>query len=128
MSFFNAFASVWRTQNIWEVTFLHSGDVLDLCLVLDLDRVGLTRVLPPLPGNYHCPILLEYVFQTQCAVTNNDGQPDRLWAKGKYNLITELLGYVDLESELSSLTVQDQYRKMLSKSPFIQMILKDWSR
>ena len=114
MSFSNAFASVGLTQIIREGTFFPSGSVLDLCLVLDLDRVGLTRVLPPLSGSYHCPILSGYIFRTQCAVINNDGQPDRLLAKGKYNLISECLGDVDWETDLSSLTVQDQFRKMLS--------------
>ena len=78
VSIFNAFASAGLTQVIGEGTSFPSGNVLDLYLVLDLDRDGLTRKLPPLPGNYHCTILLEYAFQTQCAVINNDGQPDRL--------------------------------------------------
>ena len=73
MSFFNTFASVGLTKIIRGGTFFPSGNALDLCLVLDLDRIGLTRVFPPIPGSYYYPFPLEYVFQTQCAITNNYG-------------------------------------------------------
>ena len=94
LSFSNVFASAGLTQITREGTFFHAGNFPDLCLELDLDRVGFSRVFPPLPSSPHCSILL-YVFQSQFAETNNDGLPDRLWTKGKYNLISESLGYVD---------------------------------
>ena len=67
MSFVSTFASVGLTQIIKEGTFFPTGNVLDLCLVLHLGRVEVTRVLPPLPGSHHCHIILEYVLNTLCS-------------------------------------------------------------
>ena len=62
MPFFNVFASVRLTQVIREGNFFPTGNFYDLCLVLSLDRIGLSKVPPPLPGSAYCQSLLDYVF------------------------------------------------------------------
>ncbi len=55
--FYNCFTTLGLVQWIYLPTFVPSGNILDLILTSEHDKIGATEVLPPFPGCGHCPIL-----------------------------------------------------------------------
>lgn len=56
--FLNCFCSFGFRQLVLEPTFYQSGNILDLILVFETERIGEINVLPPFPYCGHCPIIL----------------------------------------------------------------------
>ena len=111
--FYDAFVSTGLSQVVKVSTFYPSGNVLDLCLVSDEYRVGSCEALPPLPNCGHCPIIISYVFQDLDLTTEQPRVPERLWTRGKYDLISRYLNEVDWELEFSGLSTDNMYQKFL---------------
>ena len=114
LRFYDVFTTIGLTQIVSQGTFFPSGNVLDLCLVSFPDRVGSCNVLPPLPSSRHCPVLVNYVFQDLNTTISTNGQRDRIWTKGNYNLMSTCLQSVDWEHELCSLPANRQYSRLLN--------------
>ena len=60
--FVDMFTTLGLSQWISESTFPRSGNVLDLILTSEEDRITTVHVQPPPPGCDHCSIHCEYVF------------------------------------------------------------------
>lgn len=60
--FLDCFCSLGLTQWVREATIVTSGNILDLVLTSEDDRVGEVRVLPPLPSCSHSPVVFDYIF------------------------------------------------------------------
>ena len=60
--FLDTFISLGLTQWVHESTYPRSGNILDLVLTSEPDRIGMIEVLPPLPGCDHSPTAFEYAF------------------------------------------------------------------
>ena len=43
---------------VMEPTFISSGNTLDLFLTLEIDHVGVVKVLAPFPRCGHCPVVV----------------------------------------------------------------------
>lgn len=118
--FLETFLVLGLTQWVKEPTFPRSGNILDLILTTECDRVGSVNVLPPIPGCDHCPTLCEYLFSYSGHVTSSSGVKKRRWHRGKYNQISEGLSEVDWDFEFLHLDVHDAYTRFLDiLSPLI---------
>ena len=125
--FFNCFTSLGLTQWIKEPTFLPSGNILDLILTSESDRIGSLDVLSPFPQCHHTIILFQYVFQFH-SLDNAPGTDElrslRAWHKGKYARIRDHLSCVDWDYELAHLSVNDKYLKFLNiLTPLINLFV-----
>ena len=93
--FLDVFDTLGLTQWVSEPTFPRSGNILDIVLTSEEDRVGSLLVMPPLPGCDHCPVLFDYVFETDAPISSGGpdraGDQHRAWHKGKYSLIRQHL-------------------------------------
>ena len=57
--FYDCFLSSGLHQWVEEGTFDLSDNILDLVFTSSDDAVGDVKVMPPLPGCHHCPVVLE---------------------------------------------------------------------
>ena len=64
-SFSSMFDILGLTQWVTEPTFPRSGNILDLVLTTESDRVGDVFVLPLPPVCDHCSVLCDYVFDME---------------------------------------------------------------
>ena len=118
--FLDCFTSLGLHQWVTSPTFVHSGNVLDLVLSVDSDRVGDVGVLGNFPNCGHCPVVLQYYFQSGVDISSPDVPNKYSWYKGKYNRIENQLSDVDWEYELCDLTVDEMFSKLKSiLSPLI---------
>lgn len=82
VKFLDVFNTLGLTQWVSESTFPRSGNVLDLVLTTEQDRVG--RVVdPPPPGCDHCSVHCEYLFDAEVQ-SPMQGQARLLWHHGQY--------------------------------------------
>ena len=119
--FWETFLSLGLTQWISEPTYPQSGNVLDLILTTDTDRIGAVKVLAPIPGCDHCPTLCEYLFNRNPLSETSMGEPRRRWHHGKYEKISKRLSEIDWDLEFHYLDVQEAYSRFLDiVTPLIQ--------
>ena len=112
--FLEVFLSLGLTQWVREPTFPRSGNILDIVLTTEPDRVGTLDVLPPLPSCDHCPTSFEYVFSDQCVHIVSETPQRRAWHRGKYRSICKRLSDIDWNFELSYRDVNDSYSFLVS--------------
>ena len=115
--FYDTFTLLGLNQVVSEATNSPSGTILDLFLTADTDRVGECVVLPPLPGCSHSPVKVDYIFQNfpRSNVDNPSSvDVERLWTKGRYDLISSCLRDVDWDMELCTLLPPDQYNRFIA--------------
>ena len=58
VDFYNTFISVGLEQVDKDSTIFPSGNILDIFLTTDNERVGSCEVLAPLPGCSHVPVIV----------------------------------------------------------------------
>ena len=102
LSFLEVFLGLGLRQWVKEATFPSSGNILDLVLTTEDDRVGEVLVGAPLPGCDHCTVSCEYVFQMDQAdpPVGPLGLGKRLWHRGNYGAINRCLAEIDWDFEL----------------------------
>ena len=110
-SFLNLFNLLGLTQWIKQSTFPRSGNVLDLVLTSELDRLGSIEVCPPLPGCDHCPVVCDYVFETQNDEHDSShlGPCRRAWSRGRFTLMRQFLTSIDWDFELAHRDCNDSF-------------------
>ena len=110
-SFLDCFNSLGLTQWVHEPTYPHSGNILDLVLTSEPDRIGLTKVLLPLPGCDHYPTMFEYAFVTDHPQESDPSHafPHKHWHKGNYGAITHHLASLDWYFELAYLSADKAF-------------------
>ena len=111
-SFLDCFEVLGLTQHVTVGTFYPSGNVLDLVLTSDPDRLSSLEVLEPLPGCGHCPIILDYLFQFGLPLESS--HPRRSWFRGDYVRLNALLRDVDWFTEFGGLSVDEMYLRFLA--------------
>jgi len=118
--FLNLFDTLGLIQLVREPTFIRSGNVLDLVLSSERDRVQNVVLCPPFPHCGHVLVMFDYLFQGES--TNNDPNHERPvvrdWYKGNYDSIRSALLNIDWDLELS-------YRDVEGTSEFIRKALFD---
>ena len=112
--FLNTFLSLGLHQWVTEATYPRSGNILDLVLTTEPDRIGHISVMAPLPGCDHCPVSFDYIFDS-AALSDTMSQTQlpkqRDWHKGKFRLANQLLSEVNWDFELAYCDVDASYNK-----------------
>ena len=110
-TFLDTFDSLGLTQWVSEPTFPRSGNILDIVLTSEHDRISAIEVEPPLPGCDHCPVVFHYVFQIDLPDVDDDlslaGAKRRVWHRGRYTLINEQLSNIDWDLEFAHRNASD---------------------
>ena len=110
--FLDAFDALGLTQWIEETTFPRSGNILDLILTSEADRISEVEVRPPPPGCDHCSIHCQYSFDKEVYSATNSTD-SYVWFKGRYNLMNAILSEIDWDTELMHLSAQDAFTRLL---------------
>jgi len=103
-------------------TFFPSGNILDLVLTTEEDRVGEVYHAPPLPGCHHCPVVCTVVFTFDGDHVRPISAEKLSWARADFESISEELLGVCWETEFSGMEVQYCY------SFFLQILNESVSR
>ena len=107
-SFLDVFNTLGLRQWVHETTFPTSGNILDLVLTSEDDRIGQIMIPPPLPGCDHCPTVVEYIFtDAESQAPIQDPQPRRAWHKGKYNRVQSNLTDTDWATTFEGLNASE---------------------
>ena len=113
--FYECFVHLGLVQIVREGTHFPSGHILDLFFVTDSERIGSCVVLAPLPRCCHAPILCSYVFQNLSILNEySSKRQTRLWTRGNYNAIRQVLLNTDWYFELNELPPDLQFDRLLS--------------
>ena len=114
--FLDTFTSLGLQQVVRQSTVFPSGNILDLFLTNNADRVGSCEIFPPMINCIHSPIVVSYVFQDSslCADNIYSAHCNKLWSRGRYDLVRSIISDIDWEAELSDLPPDLQYRRFLS--------------
>ena len=101
-NFLNLFNVLGLTQWINQPTFPRSGNILDLILTTEPDRLGHVEVCPPLPGCDHCLAVCDYVFEPNDTLPISHPRPcRRAWSKGRFASMRQLLKDMDWDFEFA---------------------------
>ncbi len=92
-NFYNCFISLGLTQWVTEPTFITSGNILDLILTSEDDRVGEVQVLLLFPNGGHGLVLCSYIFHKFSR--SQETFLHRLWHRGKYCKINWHLSFIN---------------------------------
>ena len=113
-SFLDVFYSLGLTQWVHEATYPRSGNILDLVLTSEPDRIGLLRVLPPIPGCDHSPTVFDYAFATDHSpnLHRPRDSPHRHWHRGNYGALSNSLSVLDWDLELQCLTAEQSFKHL----------------
>ena len=119
-SFYNLFISLGLHQHVLEPTFVTSGNILDLVLTTDPDRIADLTLHPPFPHCGHALIKFSYVFQTSL------GQPQTTntqldWPRGNYDALSSHINTYDWDFEFMHLPVTEMVNHLT-------MVLNNLSR
>ena len=102
--FYDCFVECGLTQWVTFGTFYPSGNILDLILSSDEDRVGEVYAVPPLPGCHHCPVICSLIFNFEEDRVSSINQ--RLsWARADFGSISAAILATDWEHLFSDLSV-----------------------
>lgn len=112
--FLDVFNANGLIQWVVEPTFPSSGNILDLLLTSEKDRIGNVTIHHPLPSCDHCPVLFCYVFQSDLVECQPQTSQDYSWHRGNYDRLNELLAMVDWDFELSLLNACKSFDKFAS--------------
>ena len=112
LNFYDLFLHLGLEQIIKEPTNFPSGNIIDLCLSSNFERIGTYEVLAPLPSCTHAPVLVHYVFQNSIDSSEVFDGHERLWSRGSYENIHDALINIDWDFELRYLDPQTQFDKI----------------
>ena len=107
--FYDCFVDCGLVQWVDFATFFPSGNILDLILTSDQDRVGEVFSCPPLPGCHHCPVICNLVFQFRSDDVNVQSRK-LAWSKADFTKISAYLVEVDWDTAFVELDIGECYR------------------
>ena len=109
-NFFDLFNSLGLTQWVTEPTYPRSGNILDLVLTSESDRIGQLQAIAPLPGCDHCPTVFHYIFSNETDPESDTATvPRRAWHKGNYAVIRQSLEATNWDYELAYRDAEDSF-------------------
>ena len=108
LPFMELFNTLGLSQYVHEPTFISSGNILDLVLSSETDRVMNVQVCPPFPHCGHGLVFFQYLFQNSAdsPIDRSSGQC-RNWSKGNYNAIRDVLNNIDFDYEFAFKNVDE---------------------
>ena len=107
----NSLGLMWWVH---EPTYTCSGNILDLILILESDRIGLTKLLLPLPGCDHCTTIFEYAFVADHSLESDPSHafPHKHWHQGNYGAITHHLASLEWDFKLADLSADEAFKHL----------------
>ena len=115
-AFLDTFLTVGLHQWVTESTYPKSGNILDLVLTSEPDRVGSLDVKAPLPGCDHCAISFDYIFDIVPEASSPVSlTTQRDWHKGWFKGIVHKLNNVDWDLELAYLNADQSFKHLSAK-------------
>ena len=121
MEFTNCFNFIGLHQWVNFPTFFPSGNILDLVLSTEEDRIYNVQGLSPLPGCGHIPIIFDYLFMLDSGDGNGRRSDKRAWFRGKYYSINTHLSRFDWDYEFHHLSADAMLEQLLNLiSPLIE--------
>ena len=111
--FLELFDLLGLTQWVTEPTFPRSGNILDLILTSESDRIGDVLVNPPPPGCDHCSIHCSYIFDIELQAQASSSHR-LLWYRGKYEEINNILSDIDWDLEFRFLSAYEALLLLLN--------------
>ena len=110
--FLDAFDLLGLSQWVTETTFPRSGNILDLILTNEDDRICDVVVNPPPPGCDHCSTHCRYVFD--CDIQFKEASSHHLlWHRGKYEIMNKRLAEIDWDLEFRFMTAQEAFAHLI---------------
>ena len=113
IKFLDMFSTLGLTQWISECTFPRSGNVLDLILTSEHDRISTVYVQPPPPGCDHCSVHCEYVFDMEVELLSHHVQR-LLWHRGQYGRMNSVLDDTDWDFEFAHFSAHEAFTRLLA--------------
>ena len=101
---------------VQESTNFPSGNIIDLCLVTNENRVGTCDVLHPFPNCSHGLIKVLYTFQDlqQYPEHHNDQRaPKKVWTRADFAGMKNHINVIDLPNSFAGLSVESQYQELI---------------
>ena len=112
--FIDCFTSLGLHQWVRSSTFLHSGNILNLVLSSESDRIGEVEVLPNFLNCGHSPLVFQHYFHDGVNPHMLPYQPKYSWHRGDYRQINFLLCEIDWEFEFLNIPVDLMFCKLKS--------------
>ena len=109
--FYDSFSLAGLTQWVDFPTFFPSGNIIDLVLTTDDDRIGEVYSVAPLPGCHHCPVVCSLVFMLHIDDDENmDQQVEKYsWIRADFPNISYDIAAVDWEQTFNDMSVEQCY-------------------
>ena len=104
--FYECFIECGLSQWVSFGTYFPSGNILDLVLSSDEDRVGEIYAAPPLPGCHHCPVICSLVFNFGPDESVSFRPPRLQWARADFGAISAEILETDWEYLFTDLDVE----------------------
>ena len=93
--FLDCFTAAGLSQWVEKAIFVTSGNILDLFLTSETDRVCQVLVLPSFPKCGHSPVICDYFYSSDLEEESSEDQQIYLWHRGNYGQLSEALSRVD---------------------------------
>ncbi len=104
--FLDLFHILGLHQCVLEPTFISFGNILDLILTTDPDRIQQVSTFPPFPHCGHVLVKASYLFQDSL-LSDKVNKTSLDWARGNFGAIRNALRLFDWEYELLHLNIDD---------------------
>lgn len=108
--FFECFTVLGLSQSVLEPTFVSSGNILDLVLSTESDRIMDLNVFPPFPNCGHALVNVDYLFHLGNSGNWSETKSVRTsfcWSRGRYAQMNASLSQVDWDFEFMHLDVNE---------------------
>ena len=117
--FYECFILLSLSQWIDTPTFISSGNILDIILSTEHDRITNVSTLPPLPGCHHSPVICSYNICSTFLINATESQNVKMWHKGNYFEINRYLSEVDWDFEFANINVNEAYDILTNITDFL---------
>ena len=98
-----------------ESTIYPSGNILNLFPSTASGRVGSYGTSTSLPTYSHVHVVISYDFENPNfnSLSMSHCEANRLWSKGRYDIVTRVLSGLNWKDELMNLPIELQYKMIL---------------
>ena len=115
-SFLELFNNLGLTQWVKFPTYIGSGNVLDLVLTSDFDRISEIDSIEPLPGCRHVGIRFSYFFHSHCASQSHQDEHNNPydWFCCDFSRLNDCLNNINWDSLFLGCDVEQCYSQFVS--------------
>ena len=111
LQFLNLFDTLGLCQWVVEPTFISSGNILDLVLTSEGDRIQSIETCAPFPHCGHVVVKFDYLFQSS-VVLERSNIVFRDWSRGNFVQLQHILSEFDWDYEFLHLDINCAYDRL----------------